>query len=48
MLPERQIFPSPQYPYVQLYDPLVLLHTVSALQFVFPIAHSSISEKTLL
>ena len=50
MLPERQIFPSPQYPclHVQLYDPLVLLHTASALQFVFPIAHSSISEKTLL
>ena len=50
MLPERQIFPSPQYPclHVQLYDPLVLLHTASALQFVFPTAHSSISEKTLL
>ena len=50
LLPERQIFPSPQYPclHVQLYDPLVLLHTASALQSVFPIAHSSISEKTLL
>ena len=44
---KRQIFPSPQYPclHVQLYDPLVLLHTASALQFVFP---TSISEKTLL
>ena len=50
MLPKRQILPTPKYPdlHVQLYDPLVLLHTASALQLVFPVAHSSISKKTLL
>ena len=50
ILPKRQIFSFAQYPclHVQLYDPLVLLHTASALHFVLPVAHWSISEKTLL
>ena len=41
--------PSPEYPglHVQLCDPLVLLHTASALQLRCPLAHSSTSENTL-
>ena len=41
------VCPSPEYPglHVQLYDPLVLLHTASALHLCDPLAHSSISEK---
>ena len=47
MLPKRQIFPSPQYPclHVQLYDPLVLLHTASALQLDVPSIHSFMSAR---
>ena len=42
-----QFRPSPEYPdlQVQLYDPLLLLHTASALQCFNPSAHSSTSEK---
>ena len=41
-----QFRPSPEYPdlQVQLYDPLLLLHTASALQCFNPSAHSSTSE----
>ena len=43
-----QVCPSPEYPglHVQLYDPLVLLHTASALQLCFPLAHSLSSSKS--
>ena len=43
-----QVRPSPEYPglHVQLYDPLVLLHTASALQLCFTSAHSSTSGET--
>ena len=39
--------PFPEYPglHVQLYDSLVLLHTVSALQLCVSLAHSSMSER---
>ena len=42
-----QVRPFPEYPglHVQLYDPLVLLHTALALQLCDPLAHSSMSEK---
>lgn len=41
-----QVLPSPEYPglHVQLYDPLILLHSASALQLCVPVAHSSISK----
>ena len=43
-----QVCPSPEYPglHVQLYDPLVLLQTASALQLCFPLAHSLSSSKS--
>ena len=45
MLP-LHICPLPEYPglHVQLCDPLVLLHTASALQLCVPVRHSSESE----
>ena len=48
-LPEQDS-PSPEYPglHIQLYDPLVLLHTASTLQLCCPLAHSSTSEKGAL
>ena len=44
-----QVCSSPEYPglHVQLYDPLVLLHTASELQLCDSLAHSSMSEKKL-
>ena len=47
MIIPLQVRPSPEYPglQVQLYDPLLLLHTASALQCFNPTAHSSTSEK---
>ena len=40
-----QVRPSPEYPglQVQLYEPLVLLHSELALQLSFPVEHSSMS-----
>ena len=45
-----QFHPSPRNPglQVQLYDPLVLLHTASALHLCVPVAHSSISKNKRL
>ena len=42
-----QFRPSPENPdlQVQLYDPLLLLHTALALQCFNPSAHSSTSKK---
>ena len=40
-----QVRPSPEYPglQVQLYEPLVLLHSELALQLSIPVEHSSMS-----
>ena len=48
-LPElEQLLPSPTYPalQVQLYEPIVLLHTATWLQLCSPVEHSSISGNT--
>ena len=44
----RQLRPSPEYPglHDQLYDPLVLIHSASALQSWVALVHSSISSKS--
>ena len=44
----RQLLPSPEYPGLQeqLYDPLVLIYSASALQSLVALAHSSIYSKS--